>query len=126
LVALALRLAKLKMDNGDKKAAVAAQAPLKLPNDLCMIADPAPRFMSAELRAEDYPSDLIFSSIVGVATIEYSIEGNGQVADGRVLVSLPPFAFDQVTLDRAKTIRYDVRNAKKCRAEMRNIVWQLP
>ncbi|MGF7168879.1 hypothetical protein FHS91_000534 [Sphingobium xanthum] len=124
--ALTLRLARLRSEEGDKSTATALYTTLKLPADLCAIADPAPRFISSALTSDDYPTDLLFSSIVGTAILEFGIDAEGKAVGGRVVLADPPFAFDAITIEKGATIRYDPSAAKNCRGQIQRVVWRLP
>ena len=128
--ALALQLYILRAGNGDVAGARTALSGRNLPDDLCVLASPVPRYVSSNIRSEDYPSDVVYTAIVGLTPTEFDLDATGQAINGRLLVSDPPYVFDDVTRRGITTIRYDPprRDGKPqaCRGMAQNVRWQLP
>ena len=128
--ALALRLHELRIDLGDASGAAAAIAGIAIPADACLLADPRPRFVSSNIASDDYPGDLVFTSLVGVTQAEFGLDVEGNARDPRLLVSDPPYAFDQITTERLPTVHYDparfAGRPSACRGQNQAVRWQLP
>ena len=120
----------MRAGNGDVAGARAALAGHNLPMDLCVLASPLPRYVSSNIRSDDYPSDVVYTAIVGLTPTEFDLDATGQAINGRLLVSDPPYVFDDVTRRGITTIRYDPprRDGKPqaCRGMGQNVRWQLP
>jgi hypothetical protein len=128
--AIALRLYRLRMSLDDKTGAAEAIKPLGLAKDLCVRADPPTHMVSSNISSDDYPGDLVFTSMRGRTSIEFDLDLSGQARDGRVLVSDPPMAFDPITMSRIPTIHYEparfAGGPSTCRGENQSVVWQMP
>lgn len=128
--ALALQLYALRAGNGDVAGAQAALDGRNIAKDLCELANPRTHYVSSNIRTEDYPGDMVYTAITGITPSEFDLDLNGAAINGRLLVSDPPYAFDEVTLNGISTIRYDPprRNGKleACRGRMQSVRWQLP
>lgn len=128
--ALASRLYALNAANGDMGTAQAISARYELPADLCTVSNSPPRFISSNIRSEDYPGDLLSAGIVGANLAEFDLDTTGKATNGRLLISDPPYIFDDVTRQGITTIHYDPprRDGKPhaCRGILQNVRWQLP
>ncbi|HMI19337.1 MAG TPA: hypothetical protein VK533_07320, partial [Sphingomonas sp.] len=128
--ALALRLAELDQESGSLQDADAVIAKYALPADTCALARPPARLASSGILADDYPVELINAELAGADTIEFEVGIGGAAQNARVVVASPPFAFDDITLSRSSTLRYEVtHNASDhyaCRAQKQTVRWQLP
>lgn len=128
--ALALQLYILRAGNGDMAGARAALDGRDLPPDLCALASPTPHYVSSNMRTEDYPSDVVYARIIGLTPSEFDLDVTGQAINGRLLVSDPPFLFDDATRRGITTFHYDPprRDGKlqACRGMAQNVRWQLP
>ena len=82
------------------------------------------------LKLHDFCNRAVYTAITGITPSEFDLDLNGAAINGRLLVSDPPYAFDEVTLNGISTIRYDPprRNGKleACRGRMQSVRWQLP
>lgn len=127
--ALALRLYRVRAERGDVAGAAAALSGRNLPADLCIVANPAPRFVSSDIRGSDYPGDLVFAELTGLTPVEFDIKPDGGVGNGRILLGDPPYVFDDVARRGITTIRYDPprRDGKPvgCRAKTQTVRWQM-
>lgn len=128
--ALAVRLARLMRELGDETGAGAVERENRLPSNLCAAAAPAPRYLSSDIRDQDYPEDAIAAGLQGRVSLEFSIDPAGQLRDARVLEESPPFVFTAVTLARAPTIRYEpARKGSSpvtCVGMAQTVHWRLP
>jgi hypothetical protein len=130
IAALALQLHQLRNEIGDAPGAAASIAGLGLPSDACALSDPLPRYVSSNVSADDYPGDLVFTSLAGVTQAEFALDPSGNAREPRLLLSDPPFAFDQIALTRLPTVRYDparfAGRPASCRGATQALRWQLP
>jgi len=128
--ALALQLYILRAGIGDIAGARAALAGRSVPDDLCVLASPLPHYVSSNIRSEDYPSDIVYTDIVGITPSEFDLDATGQAINGRLLVSDPPYVFDDITRRGLMTIRYDpprrLGKPQACRGFTQSVRWQLP
>lgn len=128
--ALALRLARLRRDLGDEAGARTLKRDNGLPSGLCVAAAQIPRFLSSDIRPEDYPDDAIAANLRGAVSLEFTIDGDGRVQTPRALAEQPPFIFTPATFARAPTIRYEparfAGRAVTCTAMSQTVRWQLP
>jgi uncharacterized protein YejL (UPF0352 family) len=128
--ALALKLYILRAGNGDMAGARAALTGRSLADDLCVLATPLPHYISSDIRSDDYPSDIVYTGMIGLTPSEFDLDATGQAVNGRVLVSDPPYVFDDITRHGITTFRYDppLRNGKPqaCRGMTQSVRWQLP
>lgn len=126
---MALRLARLRQDLGDPAAAQALLSAHRLSADLCEVAETRLRFLSSDIRAEDYPDDSNAANLHGGVTLQLSVNGAGRPEDTRIVAAHPPYVFDAVTLARAPTIRFEPARARgqavSCRGVMQPLRWQL-
>ena len=110
--------------------AAAAIKPLTLPANLCTLSDPETNFISSDITSNDYPGDLIFTSMWGYVDIEFDLDSTGAAQNGRIIMSDPPYVFDQITKEKLPTIRYDpARFGDKvgsCHAQEQAVRWQMP
>jgi hypothetical protein len=130
VAAITLRLYRLRMSLSDNAGAAAIIEPLRLANDLCVLADPPPRMVSSNIASDDYPGDLVFTTMRGRTIIEFDLDSVGQARDGRVLLSDPPMAFNPITISRIPTIHYEparfARYSSACRGQNQSVLWQMP
>lgn len=128
--ALALQIYRLRAGNDDLEAARRVLANRRIPTDLCILAIKPPRYVSSDIRSDDYPADVIYSSMTGTTTAEFDLDPNGQAVNGRILVSDPPYIFDDVAAKGVSTIRYDPPRLdgkfKMCRGMVQKVVWKIP
>lgn len=128
--ATAIRLYTLRAGNGDMVGADTALNGRKVAADLCALANPQTHYVSSNIRTEDYPSDMVYTAIMGVTPAEFDLDLSGQAINGRLLVSDPPYVFDEITLSGISTVRYDPprRQGKvqACRGQTQSVRWQLP
>ena len=128
--AIALRLYQLHNATGDKGGALAAITHVSLPKDACDLSDPPPHYVSSNIAADDYPSDLIFMTMPGLTYTEFDLDASGGARNGRLLLEDPPYAFNQIALARIPTIHYDPARfggkVTSCRATTQSIRWQIP
>jgi hypothetical protein len=130
LSALALRLYSLRQDTGDTAGAAEVIALVPLPPLACALSDPGTHYVSSNITADDYPSDLNFMTVSGVSQVEFDLDAGGKAQNGRLLLEDPPYAFNAIAAERIPTIRYDSpRIAGKvaaCRGQYQSIRWQSP
>lgn len=128
--AIAMRLHDLRVSIGDAPGAAAAIAGIAVPADACVLSDPQPHYVSSTITANDYPGDLVFTSLTGVTQTEFGLDAEGGARDPRILLSDPPYAFDRITIERLPTIRYDparfAGRQSACRGQAQAVRWQLP
>jgi hypothetical protein len=130
ITATALRLHQLRNEMGDAAGAATAIAGLGLPSDACSLSDPLPRYVSSNISADDYPGDLVFTSLTGVTQAEFNLDATGNAREPRLLLSDPPYVFDSIALARIPTIHDDparfTGRASPCRFNTQALRWQLP
>lgn len=128
--AVALRLYQLRKSTGDDDGAKDAIARLNMPKDACDLSDPMPHYVSSNIASQDYPGDLVLMGMLGLSYAEFDLDAGGDARNGRLLLEDPPFAFNQIALERIPTIRYDPArfdgSVAACRAVTQSIRWQLP
>lgn len=130
LKALGLRLVGVRREQGDTAAVAALIKQFDFAPDLCSVSIPPVRFTSSNITADDYPSDLVQTLLQGRTILEFNISAAGAATAPRILVSDPPFAFDEVALAKSLTITYEPPKpagvAQACRAQVQPVRWQLP
>lgn len=57
--------------------------------------------------APEYPSKALSQKISGAVTVEYTVDGNGDTRDARVIESTPPGIFDRAALSAVKHWHYN-------------------
>jgi hypothetical protein len=129
-VAIAVRLHQMRQANGDAIGAKSALMGIAAPAESCDLSYPLPHYVSSNIVSEDYPGDLVFMTMPGRSYVEFSLDSLGQAQNGRILLSDPPFAFDQIASARIPTIRYDPARvngrASACIGMTQAIRWQVP
>lgn len=128
--ALALRLHSLDLSIGDDVGAATVIKPLGLSPDLCILSNPATNFISANITSDDYPGDLVLTTMWGYVDTEFDLDETGAARGGRIIMSDPPYVFDKITKEKLLTIRYDparfADRPTRCRAQEQAIRWQMP
>ncbi len=127
---LALQLIALRQSAGDNAGALALASKFGFAPDLCALSSPSTHFVSADIRTEDYPKDLLRNSLAGSNMTEFDLNAEGFAQRPRIIIADPPFAFDAITMQKATTIRYDPARSggmpHPCRGQVQNVRWQLP
>jgi hypothetical protein len=128
--ALMLQLYRMRADNGDAAGAKAALTKSSLQAQWCILASPPPRYVSSNIRSEDYPTDISYTAMVSRTPAEFDLDSTGQALNGRLLISDPPYLFDEVARRGIATVRYDPprRDGKPqtCRGMVQDVWWKLP
>lgn len=127
---LALRLLQLHREMGDEAGAREVQRTHGFASGLCAMFASRPRYLTSDIRAEDYPEDLIAARLRGLVSLEFSLDAEGKAQAPRIVIADPPFIFDAITLQKAPTIRYEpARDAGQpipCQGIVQQLRWQLP
>ncbi len=127
---LALRLLQLHRDMGNEPAAEEIRQAHGFAGDLCAVLASRPRYLTSDIRAEDYPEDSIAASLFGFVTLEFALDAEGRAQAPRIVIADPPFVFDAISLQKAPTIRYEpARSAGQsvaCQGTVQTLRWQLP
>ena len=105
--AIGLQLQQLLAVSGDMAGAAAAVAGLGVPANACVLSTPGPNYVSSNITSDDYPGDFVFIGMPGASIVEFDLDTSGNAQHGRLLLEDPPYAFNQIALARAPTIRYD-------------------
>ena len=98
----------------------------------CPVAQQLPSIppSAITITSDDYPKDLLSRHVIGLTTMEFSVNAQGQTTDQRVIVSQPPGLFDAVTTEKLQpVVLFPAREGDKaiaCRGMIQSVRWKLP
>ena len=122
-------LAEAQRTLGQTREAHAAIAAAGVPPDLCSAADKVPALLDQHFSYKDYPEHLIAGDQEGAVMFEFSLSPTGNVANRRIVYSLPSGLFDDPSAKGLATVHYTspTRGGKpaSCRGLYQPIIWRL-
>ncbi|WP_447727090.1 hypothetical protein [Sphingomonas koreensis] len=127
----ALRLARVGTARTAGDGTLAARVrETGLPRDLCAVQEATPRLRNNDITDDDYPPEGLIAELTGRTTLEFDLDGQGQLKAPRTIVAMPPILFDSVVAKRMAGFSYfpaeTAGKAVACRAMLQSVRWKMP